>query len=146
MSTRMVYACVLMVAAACARKSYAPSSQDFSDAAADGALSHNRDVITHEELQAPGLIGVSVLDAVRTLRPSFLSVRGNNAIVMKGMPDTEAGRVHSSIDGAKVGPLDELTLIRASTIREIRYLSPAAAQHRFGGSAREGPVILVTVL
>ena len=49
----------------------------------------------------------------------------------------------SSIDGSRIGPLDDLAKIRASTIKEIRYLNPVAAHQRFGGAAREGPVILV---
>ena len=147
MPAKCLVACLAIAATAgCARKQYSPSAQDFSDASAAGAVPRDHDVISRDELQSPSLVGLTVLEAVRTLRPQFLSVRGNNAIVLKGMADTEAGKVHSSIDGAKVGPLDDLSMLRASTEKEIRFLNAAAAHHRFGGAAREGPVILVTVL
>ena len=34
----------------------------------------------------------------------------------------------------------------ASTVVEIRFLNPAAAMQKFGGSALEGPVILVKTM
>jgi hypothetical protein len=52
--------------------------------------------------------------------------------------------VHASIDGTKIVSIEELAGITVSTVSEIRFLNPAQAMQRFGGAAREGPVILVT--
>ena len=46
----------------------------------------------------------------------------------------------------KVVSVDELGGILASTVKEIRFLSPAAAHLKFGATAREGPVILVITM
>jgi hypothetical protein len=142
-STKILSACVLMAAAsACAKQAPPPQSpQPGGSAEQQAAPNRNRDMITNDELQAPGIVGLSVLDAVRSLRPQFLTVRG-----LHSPNDDESGKVHSSIDGNKVGPLDELSVIRASTVKEIRYLNPAAAHQKFGPAAHEGPVILVTIM
>ncbi len=153
MSTKILSACVLMAAAsACAKQGPPPQSpQPGGSAEQQAAPNRNRDLITHDELQAPGVVGLSVLDAVRSLRPQFLTVRGLNTLPAKnanGVPltDDESGKVHSSIDGNRVGPLDELSVISASTVKEIRYLNVAAAHHKFGSASREGPVILVVIM
>ena len=60
--------------------------------------------------------------------------------------DQESGKVHASIDGNKIVPVEELAGIRAGTVVEVRFLSPAAAMQRFGGTSRQGPVILVKTM
>ena len=97
-----------------------------------------RDVITHAELSDPTIRDLTVLEVVRRLRPSFLADRG---VQSKETP--ESGRVHASVDGIAVLPLDELQSIPVSAISEIRYLNPGAAQLKFGMRAYAGPVILV---
>lgn len=159
MTTKTLCAGMLLVAASACAKSAQPA-QPTPDAApaAQASAPRNRDIITREELQAPNVISMSVLDAVRSLRPRFLTVRGLNQmpatdpkIAATGIDphplnDGESGKVHSSIDGAKVGPLNDLTGIRASTVKEIRYLDVAAAHQKFGSSSFEGPVILVVTM
>jgi hypothetical protein len=88
---------------------------------------------------------------VRSLRPQFLSVRGTHTLqdtstARKGAVDPEAGKVHASIDGTKIVSVEELAGISANSVAEIRFLNPAQAMQRFGGAAREGPVILVTTM
>ena len=155
MSARTLGTSLLAVAAIGCAKHNAPASPTPEGCAAttQQSTNRNRDVITHDELQAPGVVGLSVLEAVRSLRPQYLAVRGQHELPAGQVSDgkngsmqinsNESGKVHSSIDGARIGPLDDLANIRASTIKEIRYLNPVAAQQRFGGSAKEGPVILV---
>lgn len=104
-----------------------------------------RDVITKEEMTRANVGSQSVIEVVTTLRPAFLNVRGLHNVAAAG-GDPEAGKVHASIDGNKLISLDELRSVVASTVREIRYLNPSAAMQRFGGDAREGPVILVTTM
>ena len=89
-----------------------------------------------------------MLEVVRSLRPQFLSVRGTHtlqdtATARKGVVDQDAGKVHASIDGSKIVSVEELAGLNASTVVEIRFLTPSQAMQRFGGAAREGPVILV---
>jgi len=104
-----------------------------------------RDVITKDEMARANVGAQSVLDVVTNLRPAFLNVRGLHNVAAVG-GDPEAGKVHASIDGNKLVTLDDLRSVPASTVKEIRYLNPAAAMQRFGGDAREGPVILVVTM
>jgi hypothetical protein len=98
----------------------------------------NRDVITSAELSAPGLRALSVLEAIRQLRPQFLSVRGKNS-----QSDPEAGKVHASIDYGSIIPVDDLSQMHVNAIIEVRFLNAGAAMQKFGGTAHEGPVIVV---
>jgi hypothetical protein len=98
----------------------------------------NANVIGRDELADPSLQGVTGLEAVRRLRPTFLSNRGAISI---GNPT--AGVVKVSIDGSTIGPLDDLDRIRTNEIRSIRYLSASDATQRFGIAADGSPVILV---
>lgn len=155
MSAKLLSACVLVATAtACATSAPPPPSAAPGEQSQPGAVNRNRDLITHEDLQAPSMVGLSVLDAVRSLRPQFLTVRGSNTAAAKDkndpngaqLVDQEAGKPHASIDGNKVVALEELASIRASTVKEIRFLNPSAAHQKFGGQAREGPVILVIIM
>jgi hypothetical protein len=139
----------LLALGACASRPAAVATG--AEATQAAAPTRNRDVITREELTAPSVSTLSVLDAVRSLRPHFLSVRGTNTIPAKTasgqqVTDEESGKVHASIDGNKILPIEELAGIRAGTVVEVRFLSPAAAMQRFGGSSRQGPVILVKTM
>lgn len=153
MSSRILRACVVLAAASACAKAPAPAapspepgvivtSQGQTQAPAAG---RNRDVITKEEMQGASMGSQSVYDVVTSLRPSFLTVRGIHAAPTAGV-DGESGKVHASIDGNRIVALDELRGIQASTVVEIRFLNPAAAMQKFGGAAREGPVILVKTM
>jgi hypothetical protein len=136
----------LLAVSACA--SHAPSD---SAEVAQSAGGRNRDVITREELSAPAMQSQNVLEVIRSLRPQFLTVRGLHTMPVKDasgaqIVDEESGKVHASIDGGKIVPLDELSNITAARVVEIRFFSPSAAMQRFGGTAREGPVILVKTM
>ena len=102
------------------------------------ALRRDRDVITQEELSQPSVRAQSLLDLIQSSRPHFLNTRGKNS-----HSDDEAGAVHVSIDNGRILPLQELATIHAGTAIEVRYLNASAAMQKFGGAAREGPVILV---
>jgi len=157
MSARILGACLLAVAAGACAKNVPSSSPSLASADSARGPNRNRDVISHDELLAsPGVSGMSVLEAVQSLRPQYLVVRGQHSLPAgqtsagangsKQINDDESGKVHSSIDGGRVGPLNDLSNIRAITIKEIRYLNPAQAQLKFGGASREGPVILVVTM
>jgi hypothetical protein len=144
----------LAAASACTPKPGAGVSGGTATPSATAPANRNRDVITKEELTASNVSSLSVLDAVRSLRPHFLSVRGQNTMPAKEgndpekkqIGDTESGKVHASIDGNKVVSIEELAGLRAGTVVEVRFLSPAAAMQRFGSTARQGPVILVKTM
>jgi hypothetical protein len=154
---------VVAATGACARGA-APAASTMSTASASAEeraerpARRQRDVITKEELSAPSVRSRSVFEVVQSLRPHFLNTRGAHSIPytnadgteaekarQKGS-DPEAGLVHASIDGGRVVSLEELKGIHANSVIEIRYLSPAAAMQKFGGAAREGPVILVLTM
>jgi hypothetical protein len=141
---------VLAAATACASHS-SPSATGGSASQTAVPATRNRDIITVDELHAPAVSGLSVLEAVKTLRPHFLTVRGLNTVPAKDadgrqVTDQESGKVHVSLDGNKIVALEELNGIRAGTVIEVRYLNPSAAMQKFGGTAREGPVILVKTM
>ena len=121
-----------------------PRPAPASDDAATGGLAHvprprrNANVITRDELADPTLSGSSGLDAVRRLRPTFLTRRGATSL-----RDPEAGVVKVSIDGHSLSPLSDLEQIRTSEIRSIIYLSASDATQRFGVASNGSPVILV---
>jgi hypothetical protein len=112
-------------------------------AAGDTRSTVRRDpnVIAMDELRDPTLSGQSVLEAVRKLRPNFLSSRG-----VQSRANPESGQVHASINGISVVPLEELRTMQLEGVVEIRFLNAAAAMQRFGGAAQEGPVILVVTM
>jgi len=134
----------------------APKTEPVTEATAtqQSAATRNRDVIGRDELTKPSVVNMTVLDAVRALRPHFLTVRGQNTMPAKSgndpngapMSDNESGKVHASIDGNKIVPIEELAAIRAGSVAEVRFLSVAAAMQKFGGTARQGPVILVKTM
>jgi len=140
---------VLAASAACSSGGTATRAEPGTSPQSVTSSRRDRAVITREELADPAVSGRNVLEVVRSLRPQFLTVRGTHtlqdtATARKGVVDPEAGKVHASIDGAKIVSIEELAGINANTVVEIRFLNPAQAMQRFGGAAREGPVILVT--
>ena len=142
----------LLLGSACASVPKEPSATGATASASQQAEpNRNRDLITREELNKPSIVNMTVLDAVRSLRPHFLTVRGTNTAPLKdamGNPvvDQESGKVHASIDGNKVVPVEELQGLRAGSVVEVRLLSIAQAMQKFGGTARNGPVILVKTM
>lgn len=136
MSMNKLGMCLLLLATAgCAGRASTGSESTSALARRD------RNVITQAELSDPAVSSMTVLEAIRRLRPNFLSTRGVNS-----QSDAAAGRVHAAIDNNSVVPLEELRNISASHVVEIRYLDAGAAMQRFGGAAREGPVIVVRTM
>lgn len=142
MSIRVLIACGLIVATtACAAKAPVSGSRDEGRTTA----TRNRDLISQEELSAdPAMRAQSVLDVVRALRPHFLNDHGTSSLGAGGMSDPEAGKVHVSIDNGRIVGLSELRSMHANEVLEIRYLNSGQAMQKFGSTARQGPVILVS--
>jgi hypothetical protein len=83
-----------------------------------------RDLITRSELE--GVQAVTALDAIRRLRPHFLTARraevGREALV--------APIVY--MDGVRLGELGALQQIQLRSVLEIQYFSPTEATMRWG--------------
>jgi hypothetical protein len=142
MSMHKFVACgSVLILAACASGG-SPASTTSSGVAAE-ATTARRDpnLITRAELSDVSLRSLNVYDAIKALRPAFLTVRGVHTLT-----PSAAGTVHASIDGNGVTDLDDLKRMQASVVIEIRLLAPAAAMQRFGAPAQEGPVILVRTM
>ncbi len=95
-------------------------------------------MITAAELSDPSVASGDALEAVRRLRPRFLAFRGTQSIRM-----AEAGQVHLSIDGGPLQAISNLSRMRPTELKEIRYLNSSAAAQQFGTTAGSGGVILV---
>jgi hypothetical protein len=132
---------LLAATAACAGRAPSSGAPESTEPVAQSSVRRDPNVITLDELTDPSLAGQSVLEAVRKLRPNFLSTRG-----IQSRNNPESGRVHASVNGVSVVPVDELRTMLLAGVVEIRFLSAAAAMQRFGGAAQEGPVILVKTL
>jgi hypothetical protein len=142
---------LLAAATACASgsSSATPSSGPVAQSSTTAA-GRNRDLISREELSDPALRAQTVLDVVKSLRPQFVSVRGTQGVRCKSkdecVTDPDAGAVHVSIDNGRILPLDELANMHVNSVIDIQYLNASAAMQKFGGAAREGPVILVRTI
>jgi hypothetical protein len=128
------------------------AAQDSAKVTKAASTKRDRNVITADELGTPERQAQTVFEAVRSLRPNFLNVRGTQSCLADknlggcSAEDMESGKVHASIDGTTVVSLDELKNLRAGTVTEIRLLNAAQAMQRFGGAAHQGPVILVKTM
>ncbi|HWJ13387.1 MAG TPA: hypothetical protein VNS10_06555 [Gemmatimonadaceae bacterium] len=142
MRQRMIVVCsAFAFTAACAGHGV-PATADDGAGAVQSARTRDRSLITRDELsENPTMNAQSVLDAIRSLRPQFLTQRGKNS-----HSDDDAGKTHASIDGGRIVPLEELGNMHVASVLDIRFLDAAAAMQRFGGAAREGPVILVRTI
>jgi hypothetical protein len=112
----------------------APSPQGAGTTAA--ATRPSSDVITGEELADPSLAGSTVLEAIRRLRPRFLSDRGGGR---------RSEEVQVSVNGSALMPASELARMSVSEVSEIRYLSLTDANQRFGLGQSTSPVLLISI-
>lgn len=119
---RIVVAACCLLFVACAAQS----------AAARGG---ERNVLTTADLARAG--DVSLYDAIRTLRPTFLQER----------PASMAGTLQKAPIQVYVGPLqmegvEHLREIMAKNVQEVRYLEPREANARFGGNHGTGALLI----
>ena len=98
----------------------------------------SRFIITRVELADSRVVGGTVFDAIRILRPIFL-------LDASGLSQGSGSATEASINGGRPRPLRELDGISASEAVEIRYLSVGEGQKRFGVRSRMGPIILVSL-
>lgn len=101
--------------------------------------------------QDPNVIGTwelnqhqdyNALEAVRRLRPQWLRRRGQPSALAEAGTGSRYPRVH--LDGVPLSDIDELESIRASDVREMRFLSGTEASTRFGTGYSNGVILVVT--
>jgi hypothetical protein len=138
---------VLVTASACASSAANPSP---GEGPAPERVNRDRNLISREELSVPSLRAQTVLDAIRSLRPQYLSQRGLQSFKCSKpdecQTDPDAGSVHVSIDNGRILPLQELANMHVNSVLEIQFLPTASAMQKFGTAALEGPVILVRTI
>ncbi len=119
---------LFVMAMACAR----PAT---GGAAATGST----DILRADELRRSG--ATDLLSAVQRLRPAFLRTRGRTSMVR-----TEEGEPVVYLDDRPYGLLAALRDIQVATVMEVRYLSPAQAQLRWGGGEGHsaGAILVIT--
>ncbi len=76
----------------------------------------SRNVITVEELS--GMMDQNAYDAIRRLRPQWLTTRGSAIVVF--------------VESTRAGAVDYLRTIALTDVAELRYISASDATTRFG--------------
>ena len=89
------------------------------------------DVVSQEELVASG--GTSLYDALVRTRRNFFMSRGLTSI---NNPPADAMLVFR--DGAIMGTLNVLSMLRATDVRSVRRISATETYHRYGRSVSVG--------
>ena len=89
------------------------------------------DVVSQEELVASG--GSSLYDALVRTRRNFFMSRGVTSI---NNPPADAMLVFR--DGALMGTMNVLTMLRATDVRSVRRISAIETYHRYGRSVSVG--------
>ena len=156
-TTRLIALTTLGIAAAC---SGGTSSSGAAGAPAPAAASAapsgpiNAEVITQGELAQSSVADLDALDAIQRLRPRFFqrssggSSRGGGGRGGGGGSGSMGGSVtpgKASVNGGPLVGTDELKKMRANSISEVRYLNPDDASQRFGSSAGNTFVLVVTL-
>lgn len=116
------------------------------------SASGDPDVITSWQLAE--LQDMNAMEAIRRLRPGWLRIRSNQPRMPAGPdnpppPEVSAAgfgspypRVH--LDGVPLQDVNELENLRASDIREMRYLSGTDASTRFGTGYTNGVILVIS--
>jgi hypothetical protein len=106
------------------------------------AVSHaqkkERDRVKREEILASGQQEQDLFLALRALRPRFLEPPPGVRTLGNSMQIPTA----VVVDGKRMGGLETLHAIVASTVEEVRYLEPSRAGTEYGQMASGGAVVV----
>ncbi len=105
-----------------------------------GAQTQKRDVLTKEEIMAPAMKDLDLIQIIRVLRPQFF--RGPRGV--RSMVNGPPAPVQLYVNDSHRSGLDELKTIKPEEVEEIRYLEPSRAQDQYG-ITHSGGAILVTL-
>jgi len=128
--TRSLRRLVMVGVAACAGAS--------SSAKRDHQAQPEHDVLTREEILASTSNTGDVLQAIQSLRPTFLQTHpsAHSKRSAAALPlAVYVGRIRQT-------GLDALKSINAANVAEVRYLDPTAAQNQFGFVATGGALVI----
>lgn len=101
------------------------------------SLTPDRNYITQEEIR--GAASTTALDAVRALRPAWLVKRGPQSVSYEADIVVYLGR-------ARLGGIDALGEMAAGNVTSMEFLSPAAANYRFGAGHPYGAIVVSTAM
>ena len=100
------------------------------------APAHQRDIITADEIAV--FDATTAYDAVKRLRPQFLSARGPVSF-------TEREPIPIVyLDGVRYGDVSTLAAIQASRIATIRHYNGPEAQVKFGTDHPGGAIVITS--
>lgn len=112
----------------------------FSACASPGARGsstrQDRNVITEDEISHSS--EHNVYNLIRAVRPGMLTTRGRTSIT-----NQDPGIV-VFMNGQRFGDISSLEGVETSTVHEIRYLTAAQAQSRFGTGYPQGVIAVTT--
>ena len=104
--------------------------------AARSAPRHEPNIISSEELQ--GASASNLFDAIRTLRPQWLSSRSPTML----RPQAE-GNIVVYMDRVRYGVLEMLRQFPLGDVESVRYYSPSEAEGQFGLGHLQGAIQIV---
>lgn len=105
-------------------------------ATARGPVRSTYNLITAEQLAAAG--DATVYDVIMRYRPRFLQSHEPPSLSHSPTP------VQVYVNDTRFDAQEALTTIRASTVKEVRFVEPPEANNRWG-TGHNGGVILVTL-
>src|SRR5437868_5303864 len=105
---------------------------------AQAKIKKERDLVKREEILAAGQGDLDLFVALRALRPRFLEPPPGVRTLGNSMQIPTA----VVVDGKRMGGLETLQSIVASTVDEVRYLEPSKAGTEYGQSASGGAVVV----
>lgn len=101
-----------------------------------GGTTARHNLVTTEQLARAG--DVSLYDALRTVRPTFLRTRQPAHATMPEVPVKVFMGGLEMMEG-----LDHLRQIMARNVQEVEFLEPHQAITRFGGGTSGGALVIV---
>ena len=108
-----------------------------SSAARPAEVEH--DLLTRDEIQSSNARVGDLFDAIRSLRPRFLMT----APSVHSTGSTASMPLVVYFGRLRQAGVEALRTINASSVEEVRYLDPTAAQNEFGPMASGGALIVV---
>lgn len=103
-----------------------------------GASSGRGSSTTITRAQLDQLNANDLHDAVRRLRPTWLSARGPTTLM------GEQAQVVVYLDGAPTGSVEALRRIEVDIVESLEYLSPSEATNRYGTNHAAGAILIRT--
>ncbi|HKW48811.1 MAG TPA: Plug domain-containing protein [Gemmatimonadaceae bacterium] len=103
-----------------------------------GTAGSETSAITEAEIDS--VHAASAYDAVRKLRPLFLTVRGKMSVD----PQQPAAQPNVYVDNMYYGDISTLRTIEASMIESIKFYSASEAQYAFGRGNMAGVIAILT--